>query len=89
VEEHREKGADLDVDVSYAYLQYVLEDDDLLKKIGEDYGSGKMLTGEVKKILVDELQKIIAAHQERRKKVTDDVVCHFMNPHRASLNFEK
>jgi tryptophanyl-tRNA synthetase len=89
VEEHREKGADLNVDVSYAYLQYVLEDDVLLKKIGDDYGSGKMLTGEVKKVLVDELQKIIAAHQERRAKVTDEVVCHFMNPHRATLNFEK
>ena len=40
-------GADLNVDVPYAYLTYLLDDDAELKRIGEEYGSGRMLTGEV------------------------------------------
>jgi tryptophanyl-tRNA synthetase len=87
VEEHRRLGADLNVDVPYAYLTYLLEDDAELARIGADYGSGKMLTGEVKQRLIQELQEIIGSHKERRAKVTDDVVRHFMDPHRPSLNF--
>ena len=45
-------GADLDVDVPWKYLNFFLEDDQRLKQIGEDYGSGKMLTGEVKAELI-------------------------------------
>jgi len=37
-----------------------------------------MLTGDVKKILIDCLQKIIGEHQERRKKVTDEMVREYM-----------
>ncbi len=50
VEEHREKGGNAEVDVSYQYLQFFLEDDAELKKIKEDYNSGKLLTGEVCKL---------------------------------------
>jgi tryptophanyl-tRNA synthetase len=37
IAEHREKGANLDVDVSYLYLTFFLEDDEELKQIGDDY----------------------------------------------------
>jgi len=37
-----------------------------------------MLTGEVKKLLIDTLQKIIGDHQERRKHVTDEEVRKYM-----------
>ena len=39
-----------------------------------------MLTGELKQELVRVLQKLIAEHQERRKKVTDEQVKAFMTP---------
>ena len=45
MEEHRAKGANLDVDVPWKYLNFFEEDDDKLTRIGEEYGSGKMLTG--------------------------------------------
>jgi tryptophanyl-tRNA synthetase len=42
--EHREKGANLEVDISYQYLRFFLANDAELENIGEQYSSGKMLT---------------------------------------------
>jgi len=78
VEEHREKGGDISVDIPYQYLTFFLEDDEKLAQIKDDYSSGRMLTGELKKILIETLQPLVAAHIERRKLVTDDVVKEFM-----------
>lgn len=64
-------GADLSKDIPYLYLEYFLDDDEELARIREEYSSGRMLTGEVKKILITEVQKIIAEFQERRNKLTD------------------
>eukprot|EP00923_Selenidium_pygospionis_P040150 GHVN01069495.1.p1 GENE.GHVN01069495.1~~GHVN01069495.1.p1 ORF type:complete len:258 (+),score=42.75 GHVN01069495.1:43-774(+) len=86
VEEHRAKGADLTVDVPYRYLSFFMDDDERFEQIGRDYGAGKLLTGEVKEILIDLLTRLIAEHQERRAKVTDEEVKHFMNPNRT-FNF--
>ncbi len=52
VELQRKNGADLSIDVPYNWLKFFMEDDDELKRIEEDYGSGKMLTSEVKDILI-------------------------------------
>jgi hypothetical protein len=49
------------VDVAYQYLSFFLEDDDELKRIGDEYKAGRMLTGEVKKILIDTLTVRCAA----------------------------
>ena len=64
-------------DIPYQYLEYFLEDDEELKRIHDDYESGRMLSGEVKKILIAEVQKIIGDFQERRAKVTDEIVRQF------------
>jgi tryptophanyl-tRNA synthetase len=85
MEEHRKYGADLSVDVAYEYLRYMLEDDDLLAEIGAKYSKGELLTGEVKKILIKELQQIVNTHKSNRAKVTDEMVREFMNPNRPSL----
>jgi tryptophanyl-tRNA synthetase len=84
-EEQRKYGADLSVDVPYEYLRYLMEDDARLAQIGEDYAAGKVLTGEVKKILIEVLGDLIDKHKEARKKVTDDTVRHFMDPTRPTL----
>ena len=78
VEAHREKGADLEVDVPFQYLQFFLEDDDRLEEIRKGYSSGAMLTGEVKDILTKCLQDYLAESQKRRAKVTDQDVTDFM-----------
>ncbi len=64
-------------DIPYQYLEYFLEDDEELKRIHDDYEAGRMLSGEVKKILIAEVQKIIGDFQERRAKVTDEIVRQF------------
>jgi tryptophanyl-tRNA synthetase len=87
VEEHRAHGGNSEVDVSYQYLTFFLEDDEKLKQIKEDYESGKLLTGDLKKELITVLQSLVSAHQERRKLVTDDVVKRFMTP--RPLKFRK
>ena len=76
-----ELGADLEVDVSYQWLRFFLEDDELLEKIGKDYASGSgeyWSTGKVKNKLIEVLKELVAAHQERRAKITDEEVRKWM-----------
>jgi len=69
VKEHREKGGIPEIDVSYQMLYFMFEEDDKkLKKIYDDYKSGDMLTGELKQILIDKLNKFLKDHQKRREK---------------------
>ena len=37
IEEHREKGGDITVDISYQYLTFFMEDDEKLQQIKEVY----------------------------------------------------
>jgi tryptophanyl-tRNA synthetase len=80
LKEHRKLGADLDVDVSYQYLTFFLDDDVELARIKEEYGKGTMTTGEVKSILIKVLQDLIVKHQNKRQKVTNVMVDLFMSP---------
>ena len=71
VEEHRKKGGNTDIDVPYQWLTFLEEDDKKLKEIHDDYRSGKMLTGEIKAILIEKLTKILEDHQKRMEKAKD------------------
>lgn len=77
IEEHRKYGADIDIDISYQYLRYFELDDAKLAKIAQDYSTGIMLSGEIKKILGDKLAAIVLEHQEARSKITADIVKSF------------
>ncbi|KAJ3944667.1 tryptophan--tRNA ligase [Colletotrichum fioriniae] len=59
---------------NYQYLRFFLDDDEELAKIREDYRTGKMLTGEIKKRCAEELAKYCTAFQERRAKVDEETV---------------
>ena len=85
VEEHKAKGGDTDVDISYQYLTFFLEDDEKLAKIKADYSSGELLSGFLKKELIEVLQPMVKAHQAARTQVTDELIRKFMTP--RSLNF--
>ncbi|GAA5926174.1 tryptophan--tRNA ligase WRS1 [Sporobolomyces koalae] len=74
VEEHRAKGGNPDVDVSYQYLTFFLDDDQELETIAQDYRSGKLLTGELKQKAIAMLQEFVGAFQDRRSKVTEETV---------------
>lgn len=73
VEEHRKKGGNTDIDVSYQWLTFFEEDDKKLQQIREDYRSGKLLTGELKGILIDKLNLFLKEHQRRREAARDRV----------------
>merc|ERR1712146_730010 len=53
IEEHKKNGGNPDIDVPYQYLTYFLDDDERLKQIYHEYKKGVLLTGEIKKILID------------------------------------
>lgn len=86
VEEHRKIGGDCSVDISYQYLTFFLDDDEKLSEIRKNYTSGELLTGELKKILIDTLTPVVQGHQERRAKITDEELRLYMTPRK--LNFE-
>ena len=74
IEEHRKKGGNPDIDVSFQYLRIFFEpDDNKLKQIYDDYKSGKMLTGELKTILIEKVNEFLSSHQEKREKARDQV----------------
>jgi tryptophanyl-tRNA synthetase len=69
VEEHRRLGGNPDIDVSYQYLRIFFEPDDKkLKQIYDDYKSGKLLTGELKAILIEKVTEFLKSHQQKREK---------------------
>ncbi|HJO14901.1 MAG TPA: tryptophan--tRNA ligase [Candidatus Pacearchaeota archaeon] len=69
LEEHKKLGGNPDIDVSFQYLRMFLEeDDDKLQEIYNDYKSGKLTTGELKKYTIDKLNSFLKDHQAKREK---------------------
>jgi tryptophanyl-tRNA synthetase len=67
IEEHRKKGGNTDVDVSFQYLKIFFEPNDKkLKEIKEKYESGEMLTGELKSILIEKINRFLKEHQKNK-----------------------
>ena len=74
IEEHRKKGGNPDVDVSFQYLKFFFEpDDEKLKKIHDDYKSGKLLTSELKQILIGKINFFLKEHQAKREKAKKEI----------------
>lgn len=78
LEEHRIHGANLAVDVSYQYLQFFLEDDEELEKIGKKYSTGVLTSSEVKKIAIDVIVPLVEKHQKKRATITESDIQQFM-----------
>ena len=74
IDEHRKIGGNPDIDVSYHYLRIFFEpDDNKLKKIYDDYKSGKMLTGELKSILIEKINEFLSVHQQKREEARKNI----------------
>ncbi|TFK46020.1 tryptophanyl-tRNA synthetase [Heliocybe sulcata] len=76
---HRAQGGDTDVDVSYQYLSFFLDDDEELEEIGREYRAGQLLTGQLKAKCISVIQGFVKDFQERRAKVTEQDVDRFMD----------
>ena len=74
IDEHRKIGGNPDIDVSYQYLRIFFEpDDNKLKKIYDNYKSGKMLTGELKSILIEKINEFLSVHQQKREEARKNI----------------
>ncbi|XP_061364967.1 tryptophan--tRNA ligase, cytoplasmic [Gastrolobium bilobum] len=78
IEKHRQLGANLEVDIPIKYLSFFLEDDVELEHIKEEYGAGRMLTGEVKQRLTEVLTELVERHRRARAAVSEEMVDAFM-----------
>jgi len=68
IEEHRKHGGNPEKDVSFQYLKFFFEpNDEKLKKIHDDYKSGKLLTSELKQILIEKINAFLKEHQEKKR----------------------
>lgn len=74
IEDHRKHGGNPDIDISFQYLRYLFEPDDKkLEKIETDYRSGKLLTSELKSILIEKISLFLKDHQKRKEQAKKDV----------------
>ncbi|MDO8623699.1 MAG: tryptophan--tRNA ligase [archaeon] len=78
IEEHRKKGGNPDIDVSFQYLKFFFEEDDTkLEEIYKKYKSGEMLTSELKAILIEKINSFLKEHQRKRKEA-EKIIDKFM-----------
>jgi len=71
IEEHRRLGGDPEVDIACQYLSAFFLDEKESKKLFEEYRKGKLLSGEVKKMLSDKLVNFLLKFQERLVHTND------------------
>lgn len=68
-------------------LQYIADEALFFFLFVQTYTSGELLTGHLKKELIDVLQKLIGKHREAREKVTDELVNEFMRPRKLMFDY--
>jgi tryptophanyl-tRNA synthetase len=77
---HAQLGGNPDVDVSYQYLRFFLDDDDELSTLESSYRAGTLSTSALKARCIALLQGIVQGVQKARALVTDETLKQFMDP---------
>ncbi len=70
VDEHRLKGGDPDVDVPYTYLRYFFLTAAEAEEIAVQYRNGKLLSGEMKSMLLDRIEERLETFRKSYEKVS-------------------
>ncbi|MDE1827542.1 MAG: tryptophan--tRNA ligase [Candidatus Micrarchaeota archaeon] len=78
IEAHRKHGGDPNVDVAFIYLRNYFLKDSEARDIAEDYRKGRMLSGEMKLMLLEKLMGRINKIKENYEKVTVKDLEHFI-----------
>jgi tryptophanyl-tRNA synthetase len=74
IEEHRRLGGNPDIDVPFKWLHMFFEPNDKrIEEIRSEYKSGRMLTGDLKDILVEKVTKFLREHRDRKEKAKTQV----------------
>ncbi|RKO93785.1 hypothetical protein BDK51DRAFT_21659 [Blyttiomyces helicus] len=76
---HAKNGGNPDVDVSYQYLTFFLDDDEELKKLETDYRSGVLSTGNLKKRCIEVVSEIVKKLQDARAALTEEQIAEFFS----------
>lgn len=72
VEEHRRLGGNPDIDVPYQWLHMFFEPSDKrLERIREEYVSGRLLSGELKEILIEKVNAFLEEHRAKREQARE------------------
>jgi len=70
----RKLGGNPDTDVSFQYMKMLFEPDDKkLAEIESDYRSGRLLTSELKEMLIEKITRFLEQHQKAREKATEKI----------------
>jgi tryptophanyl-tRNA synthetase len=90
VELHRKLGGNPDVDVAYQWLYYFFEEDDSrMEQIRQDYVLGKLLTGELKEILIEKVQRFLEDFSQRREEAAEKIHLYTHEGRLASYMWEE
>ncbi|MEM4270590.1 MAG: tryptophan--tRNA ligase [Candidatus Pacearchaeota archaeon] len=74
IELQRKLGGNPDIDVSFQYLKMFFEPDDKkLKEIEDNYRNGKLLTSELKEILIGKINDFLKEHQKKKEQAKKQV----------------
>jgi tryptophanyl-tRNA synthetase len=71
IEEHRKLGGNPDVDISYIYLKSYFLKPSESEALYNDYRKGRLLSGELKAMLLEHVMKRVVEFKERYEKVTE------------------
>jgi len=81
IEEHREKGANIAEDMVFELLAFhLIDDDDELERIREEYSAGEMTSGEIKQIAKDRIEDLLVEHHRRREEAVE-IVDQYIDEH--------
>jgi len=73
VEEHRRVGGNIEVDIPFRLLMYLLDDDNMLREVAEKYIKGEMLSGELKKITFNVIWDFMTTFKDELEYFRDQV----------------
>jgi len=74
IEEHRKYGGDIEVDVPYRLLTYILDDENMWLELGEKYKRGELLSGDLKNITYNILVEFMDKFKKRLDYYRDIVL---------------
>ncbi len=73
LEEHRKKGGNPDIDVSFQYLKIFEPDDKKLEEIYRLYKQGELSTGELKNYTIKKINTFLKQHQKKLKSAQRNI----------------
>lgn len=69
LEEHRRRGGNPEIDISFQWLKMLFEESDKrITEIENEYRKGEILSGEMKEMLIERINIFLESHQKNREK---------------------